>query len=198
MGQDSFSLLSVILMVALVVFSYALWKDVEKARFSALTKHNQTLISQSRSFFDHQTRLIVKTVQPRFISEGIQKRSLENVFSYLLSATNEAALFALISPEGEFLVSQGEMDLPRVSSQSQDIIHRAVESRTAQIGYLHRSGLLGEPMLPFYVPILNQEKQVIALTVAFYRLQGSRSLIDNFASDTDHTLWLLGEKVRCA
>ncbi|WP_415897663.1 putative bifunctional diguanylate cyclase/phosphodiesterase [Neptuniibacter sp. QD57_21] len=187
-----FTLLSVILLSALTVFSIALWDDVKTSQYDKLYKQNQTLISQSRSFFDHQTRLIVKTVQARFIDKKLQKRSVSNVFEYLLSATGEAAVFSLIDIKGKVLLSKGDINPPQLPSQN-TVLENLKVSQTAQIGYLHRAGLLGESLLPFYVPILNKDKKIIAVVVAFYRVQGKSSLMQNFISPDNNTIWLLGE-----
>lgn len=189
-----FTLLSVILLSALTVFGFALWNDVKTSQLDKLFKQNQTLISQSRTFFDHQTRLMVKTVQPRYIENGVKNRSLTNIFDYLLSATDEAALFSLIDLKGKVLLSKGDITAPQLSAQSGSVIEKVRSSQTAQIGYLHRSGLLGEPLLPFYVPILNEDKKVLAIVMAFYRVQGNNSLIKNFISPDGNTIWLLGER----
>lgn len=189
-----FTLLSVILLCALVVFSFALWKDVKTSQFDKLYKQNQTLISQSRAFFDHQTRLIVKTVQSRFIANGVKERSVTNIFDYLMSATNEAAAFSLVDLNGKTLVTRGGITIPSLSEQSNTVIERARTSQTAQIGYLLRAGLLGDSYLPFFVPILSDERKVIAFVVAFYRVQGESSLMNNFITPDGNTMWLLGER----
>lgn len=189
-----FTILSIILLSALIVFSYALWKDVKSTEFEKLFKQNQTLINQSRSFFDHQTRLIVKTVQSRFITPKLQSRSLINVFDYLISATDEAIVYSLIDLQGNALISKGSITAPKLSSQSATVIERVRTSQTAQIGYLHRAGILGESYLPFYVPVLNDKKEVQNIVVAFYKVQGEQSLMQNFISPDGNTIWLLGER----
>ena len=189
-----FTILSVILLSALMVFSYALWKDVKNTELDKLFKQNQTLINQSRTFFDHQTRLIVKTVQSRFVAPELQSRSLINVFDYLISATDEAAVYSLIDLQGNSLISKGKITAPKLSDQSAVVIERVKTSQTAQIGYLHRAGILGESFLPFYVPILDGNKNISAIVVAFYKVQGELSLMKNFISPDGNTIWLLGER----
>ncbi|MAY43373.1 MULTISPECIES: hypothetical protein [unclassified Neptuniibacter] len=102
-----FTILSVILISALAVFSYALWEDVKSTELDKLYKENQTLINQSLSFFDQQTRLIVKTVQPRFIFPKLQSKAVNNIFDYLSSATDEVAVYSLIDLQGNTLLSRG-------------------------------------------------------------------------------------------
>lgn len=189
-----FTTLSVILLCSLLVFSFALWQDVKTTQLNQLFKQNQTLISQSRSFFDHQTRLIAKTVQSRFIQKGVQERSVLNVFDYLLSATDEAAAFSLIDLQGNLLVSKGHITAPTLTQQNNPMIKQVRSSQTAQIGYLHRSGILGESLLPFYIPVIGPDRKVQAITVAFYRVQGEKSLMTNFISPDGNTIWLLGER----
>jgi len=187
-----FTLLSLILLSALTVFSFALWDDVKQNQYKKLVKQNETLINQSRSFFDHQTRLVIKTVQARFITGSLQKRSVANVFDYLTSATSEAAAFTLLDARGNVLVSRGNIPAPQLPEQD-IVLEKLVANETAQIGYLQRTGLLGESLLPFYIPILDSKKDLAAVVVAFYRVQGKGSLIQNFISPDHNTIWLLGE-----
>jgi diguanylate cyclase (GGDEF)-like protein/PAS domain S-box-containing protein len=188
-----FTVLSVILISALAVFSYALWEDVKNTELNKLHKENQTLINQSRSFFEQQTRLIVKTVQPRFILPKLKPNAVNNVFDYLNSATDEVAVHSLIDLQGNSLLSTGSTTTPKLSEKSNSIIDRVITSRTAQIGYLHRAGILGESFLPFYVPLLDKNKEVSAIVVAFYKVRGNTSLMQNLINPDENTIWLLGE-----
>lgn len=189
-----FTLLSVILISALLVFSYALWTDVKSSQFDKLYKQNQTLISQSRTFFDHQTRLIIKTFQSVISANNINSDDATNTFDYLLSTTDEAASYALLKPNGQLLLSHGDIEPSPPNEQFLTVIQRLRSSKTAQIGYLFRSGLLGEYYLPFYVPLLDEKKNIIAIAASFYRVQGEHSVMKKFINLDENTVWLLGEQ----
>ncbi|MCP4598113.1 bifunctional diguanylate cyclase/phosphodiesterase [Neptuniibacter sp.] len=188
-----FTILSILLLAALGVFSVAIWQDVESTQFSKLHKQNQTLIKQSQTFLTQQTRLVAKTVQARFIEKKLQGNQIRNIFDYLLSATGEAAAYALLDTKGKMLLIQGEISSIK-QDQQKSIIKQAMASNTAQVGYLHRAGLLGQSYLPFYIPILNGKKKPIAITVVFFRAQGKNSLMSQFVSSDDNTIWLLGNQ----
>ena len=191
-----FSALSLLLLSALVVFSYATWVDISETQSEKLLKQNQTIIGQSRDFFNHQTRLLVKTLQPSLLKDKKPSQALENIFDYLLSATDEVAVYTLLTPQGKPILSRGQTQRPSLSSDTASIIDHVRINRTAQIGYLTRPSLLGEPLLPFFIPILGTDKSLLGIVVAFYHVQGEHSLMNNFIAPDGNTIWLLGAEGR--
>lgn len=191
-----FSALSVLLLAALVVFSYAIWQEVVSTQANKLNKQSETLISQSRDFFNHQARLVVKTVQPRLLQAPLQTQSLENIFDYLLSASGEVAIYTLLTPQGKPLITRGANNAPALSTDTATVIDQVRVNRSSQIGFLTRPSLLGEPLLPFFVPILAEDKSLLGIVAAFYHVQGKASLMNNFIAPDGNTIWLLGSEGR--
>lgn len=191
--QLLFTFLSVILLSALAFFGLSIWQDVKNAELQKLHQQNKALIEHSQTFFNQKTRLIAKTINPELIQDPAQTEQLGNVFDYLLSTTDESASYALIDLTGETVLIRGDLNNTK-PNYNQDVLNKVLASKTAQIGYQYRSGLLGQSYLPLYVPILGENKQPIAVVAAFFYTQGQRSIMSNFMSEEGNTIWLLGDQ----
>lgn len=186
-----FTALSLLLMGAFVVFAFSMWQDTKAVQFEKLQKQNDILIGQSRTFFSHKTRLIAKTVQARLIIPTLNTQHVSNVFDYLLSATDEAAAFALLDTQGNLQILRGKLK-DTAPDQAKSIVENVLQTSTAQLGYQYRTGLLGETYMPFYVPIFNKQKEIIAIVAAYFNIQGDKSLMQNFSTPDSNTIWFLG------
>jgi PAS domain S-box-containing protein len=191
--QFLFTLLSVLLLSALAFFSFSIWQDVKSGQFHKLYQQNKILIDQSQAFFNQKTRLIVKTINAEALQDEPQQEKITEVFDYLLATTQETASYALLDTQGNPLLSRGELR-NQTPEFNKDVIRKLLSTRTAQIGYQHRSGLLGQSYLPLYVPVLNAEKQPTAIVVVFFYIQGEHSIMQNFVAEEGHTIWFLGDK----
>lgn len=191
--QLLFTLLSVLLLSALAFFSFSIWQDVKTSELRKLYQQNKVLIEQSQAFFNQKTRLIVKTINASMLQEQQSLQQIAETFDYLLATTEESSSIALIDTKGNSLLLKGELKSSN-PEYNQDVIRKLLSSKTAQIGYQHRSGLLGQSYLPLYVPILNAEKQPVAIVVVFFYTQGEHSIMGSIASEEGNTVWFLGDQ----
>ena len=188
-----FTLLSVLLLSALAFFGYSIWQDIKAAEVAKLHQQNKALIEHSQNFFNQKTRLIVKTIDASTLDNPEYIAEVRQIFSYLLSTTEEAAALALIDRDGNTLAVSGDISNTN-PKYSQDVLDKVIVTKTAQIGYQYKSGLLGKPYLPLYVPILNSDKRPVAIVAVFFYSEGKNSVMNNFITSDKSRIWLLGEQ----
>lgn len=191
--QILFTLLSVILLSALAFFGFSIWQDIKSDEVDKLHQQNKALIEHSQNFFNQKTRLIVKTIDSSLLETTEYVAETRQIFSYILSTTEEAAALALIDRDGNTLAVSGDISNTK-PKYSQDVLDKAIVTKTAQIGYQYKSGILGKSYLPLYVPILDENKIPTAIVAVFFYTQGKNSVMNNFITSDKNKIWLLGEQ----
>ncbi|MGI1671615.1 MAG: EAL domain-containing protein [Neptuniibacter sp.] len=191
--QILFTLLSVILLSALAFFGFSIWQDIKSDEVDKLHQQNKALIEHSQNFFNQKTRLIVKTIDSSLLEKTEYVSETRQIFSYILSTTEEAAALALIDRDGNTLAVSGDISNTK-PNYNQDVLDKAIITKTAQIGYQYKSGILGKSYLPLYVPILDENKIPAAIVAVFFYTQGKNSVMNNFITSDKNKIWLLGEQ----
>jgi len=188
-----FTLLSVILITALAFFGFAIWKEIKSAEEAKLHQQNRSLIEHSQNFFNQKTRLIVKTINSQLLNKPEYISEVSTMFNYLLSTTEEAAAMTLIDRDAKTLLITGDISNAN-PNYNQAVLDKVFETKTAQIGYQYKSGLLGKSYLPLYIPILDTKRKPIAIVAVFFYTQGKHSMMKNFIMSETNRIWFLGEQ----
>lgn len=165
--QFLYGLLSVLMLLALLAFGFATWRDVETQANQILTPHNATLSSVVGRFFQHQDKLL-GGLAGSILSEKNEDGVVQTRLNDVLLATPQMRVLAVIDIKGRVLATTGNLQ----TLEWRDLF----DAEQQTIGRPFRPTFVSETLLPMRKAIINERGGRIGYVVAAYRLLGNNAI----------------------
>ena len=179
--QLLYGMVSVMMLLALIAFSYATWRNVETQTYQSLKPHNHSLAQVVSKFLGYQQGLLAS------LSESIELgRTEEAIIDLRLrdvqQATPQMKVLALLNRQQQVISSTGKSGAVDWSG-----LFSGRPMDQAVLGLPFRPSFIGQALIPFRVPVLDSKQRIVGYLVAGYQLvgetgvwEGSDALNNNF------------------
>ncbi|SIS59751.1 EAL domain-containing protein [Neptunomonas antarctica] len=162
-----YSLLSLLMLSALIAFSYATWSNVKQQAYESLTPHNKSLTRVVGRFFSHQESVLTELAHSVMI-ENKPDAFIQTRLDDLRRATPQMRVLAVIDTKGSILATTGNIH----TLEWLDLF----DHDQVIIGRPFRPTFVGENILPIRKPIKNEYGVTTGYVVAAYRLLGNDAI----------------------
>lgn len=162
-----YGLLSLLMLLALLAFSYATWTNVKEQADESLIPHNQSLSSVVKRFFVHQELLLGELAESITLTDS-SSNILQVHLNDILRATPQMRVMAVIDSKGAIVATTGDIH----TLEWMDLF----DNDQAIIGRPFRPTFVGENILPVRKAIKNRSGITTGFVVAAYRLLGNDAI----------------------
>ncbi|SFG95048.1 bifunctional diguanylate cyclase/phosphodiesterase [Neptunomonas qingdaonensis] len=162
-----YGLLSLLMLLALLAFSYATWSNVKQQANLSLTPHNQSLTSIVKRFFVHQEALLGELAQSIVVTDN-PDNIIQIRLNDVLRATPQMRVLAVVNSKGAIVATTGNIH----TLEWLDLF----DNDQVTIGRPFRPTFVGENILPMRKPIKNSSGVTTGYVVAAYRLLGNNAI----------------------
>ncbi|RVU31124.1 EAL domain-containing protein [Neptunomonas marina] len=162
-----YSLLALLMLMALFTFGYATWIDVKGQAVESLEPHNKTLTQVIERFFNHQETLLTDLAAD-LRERSTTREDLSGRLNDFLQATPQMRVLAVLDRRGTVIAATGDLS----ATDWLDLY----ESDDSVIGRPFRPSFVGENVLPLRAPIFDDMGRPNGYVVAAYRMLGNNTI----------------------